>query len=105
MPLLFFHVVELIIVAARVVTKEEKNKAGYTAQDAPSMRAFHLQKKKHGTDGVTDGRTDLRTDTTSYRDATAHLKRKEFWFPDTLINGDEISLFLIYRSLPHKACF
>ena len=29
------------------------------------------------TDGPTDGRTDRRTDTTSYRDATAHLKRKK----------------------------
>ena len=57
------------------VTKEgsnaEKNKAGYTAQDAPSMRTYHLR-KKHGTDGRTHGRTD----TTSYRDATAHLKRR-----------------------------
>ena len=31
-----------------------KNKAGYTAQDAPSMRDFHLR-KKHGMDGPTDG--------------------------------------------------
>ena len=55
------------------------NKAGYTAQDAPSMRTFHLQ-KQHGTDGWTDLRTDGpmdgRTDTTSYRDATAHLKKQ-----------------------------
>ena len=62
-----------------------KNKAGYTAQDAPSMRTAHL-KKKHGTDGPMDGPTDLQTygpkdgwtdgetDTTSCRDATAHLK-------------------------------
>ena len=28
-------------------------------------------------DGPTDGRTDGRMDTTSYRDATAHLKRKK----------------------------
>ena len=57
------------------------NKAGYTAQDAPSMRSFHLR-KYHGTygrtdrrtDRRTDGPTDRRTDTTSYRDATAHLK-------------------------------
>ena len=41
-----------------------KNKAGYTAQDAPSMR-FKISG---------DGRTDGPTDTTSYRDATAHLK-------------------------------
>ena len=40
------------------------NKAGYTAQDAPDTRL-----KITG-----DGRTDGRTDTTSYRDATAHLK-------------------------------
>ena len=32
--------------------------------------------------GPTDGRTDRRTDTTSYRDATAHLKRKEGWRGD-----------------------
>ena len=44
---------------------EYRNKAGYTAQDALSMRTFHLR-KQHGTDGGTD--------TTSYRDATAHLK-------------------------------
>ena len=39
------------------------NKAGYTAQDAPSTRL-----KITG---------DGRTDTTSYRDATAHLKIEE----------------------------
>ena len=44
-----------------------KNKAGYTAQDAPSTRL-----KITG-----DGRTDGRTDTTSYRDATAHLKNAQ----------------------------
>ena len=43
----------------------EINKAGYTAQDAPSTRL-----KITG-----DGRTDGWTDTTTYRDATAHLKR------------------------------
>ena len=43
--------------------KLHNNKAGYTAQDAPSMRTFHLRKYRG-----TDGRTD------SYRDATAHLK-------------------------------
>ena len=43
----------------------KENKAGYTAQDAPRTRL-----KITG-----DGRTDRRTDTTSYRDATAHLKR------------------------------
>ena len=37
-----------------------ENKAGYTAQDAPSMRTFHLR-KKHGTKGPTDGPTDGRT--------------------------------------------
>ena len=47
--------------------KGDKNKAGYAAQDAPSMRTFHLR-KKHGTDLRTYGRTDGRTDT------TAHLK-------------------------------
>ena len=46
----------------------EYNKAGYTAQDAPGTRL------KITRDGRTYGRTDLRTDTTSYRDATAHLK-------------------------------
>ena len=49
-----------------------RHKAGYTAQDAPSTRSFHLR-KYHGTYGPTDGRTD----TTSYRDATAHLKKKK----------------------------
>ena len=57
---------------------QNRNKAGYTAQDAPSMRTFHLQKKKHGTDGPADGPTDGRTGTISYRDATAHLKRKRY---------------------------
>ena len=47
----------------RAVVKN--NKAGYTAQDAPSMRIFHLRKKR-GTDGLTD--------TTSYRDATARAR-------------------------------
>ena len=35
----------------------QQNKARYTAQDAPSMRTFHLR-KKHGTDGRTVGPTD-----------------------------------------------
>ena len=53
-------------------------KAGYTAQDALSMR---LKITRDGrtdlrTDGPTDRRTDGRTDTPSYRDATAHLKKK-----------------------------
>ena len=51
----------------------EYNKAGYTAQDAPSTR---LKITGDGrTDGPTDGRTDGRTDTTFYKDATAHLKK------------------------------
>ena len=33
------------------------NKAGYTAQDAPRTRTFHLR-KQHGTDGRTYGPTD-----------------------------------------------
>ena len=37
-----------------------KNKTGYAAQDAPSMRTFHLRKQR-GTNGPTDGRTDGRT--------------------------------------------
>ena len=51
-----------------------KNKAGYTAQDAPSTR---LKKNWRRTDGPTDGPTDGRTDTPSYRDATAHLKAQK----------------------------
>ena len=47
-----------------------KNKAGYTAQDAPCMRTFHLRKQQR------DQRTDGPTDATSYKDATAHLKTK-----------------------------
>ena len=43
--------------------KKKKNKAGYTAQDAPSMRTFQLR-NQHGTDGPTDRRTEGRTDTT-----------------------------------------
>ena len=49
------------------------NKAGYTAQDAYSLL---LKISRDGaTDGATDGPTDGRTNTTSYRDATAHLKK------------------------------
>ena len=43
------------------------NKAGYTAQDAPSTRLKITR----------DGRTDGRMDTPSYRDATAHLKMRK----------------------------
>ena len=42
------------------------NKAGYTAQDAPSTRLKITW----------DRRTYGRTDTPSYRDATAHLKKE-----------------------------
>ena len=45
-----------------------KDKAVYTAQDA--LSAFE------NNTGHTDRRTDGRTYTTSYRDATAHLKRR-----------------------------
>ena len=45
--------------------KKERNKTGYTAQDAPRTRTFDPRKKKHGTDRWTDGRTNM----TSYRDA------------------------------------
>ena len=45
------------------------NEAGYTAQDAPSMRMPKITR-----DLRTYGPTDQRTDTTSYRDAMAHLK-------------------------------
>ena len=41
-----------------------------------SERTFFVVRKKHGTDGPTDGPTDGRTDTTSYIDATAHLKTR-----------------------------
>ena len=60
-----------------IPNENSQNKAGYTAQDAPSMR-FSPSKitQDQRTYGRTDGRTDRRTDTTSYRDATAHLKRQ-----------------------------
>ena len=45
----------------------KRNKAGYTAQNGPSTRL-----KITG-----DERTNGRTDTPSYRDATAHQKRKQ----------------------------
>ena len=52
--------------------EDTSNKAGYTAQDAPSTR---LKITGDGrSDGQTDELTDGRTDATSYRDATAHLK-------------------------------
>ena len=38
---------------------------------------FTFENNTGYTDGPTDLRTDGRTDTTSYRDATAHLKRDE----------------------------
>ena len=46
-----------------------QNKAGYTAQDAPSTCL------KITRDRRTYGRTYGRTDTPSYRDATAHLEK------------------------------
>ena len=52
------------------------NKAGYTAQDAPSARL------KITRDGRTDGPTDGRTETPSYRDATAHLKKSDSSFAE-----------------------
>ena len=52
-------------------TSIDMNKAGYTAQYAPSTRLKITRDRR--TDGRTDGGTDGRTDTTSYRDATAHL--------------------------------
>ena len=57
----------------------EKNKAGYTAQDAPStlLKITRDRRTDGRTDGPTDRRTDGRTDTTSYRDATAHLKTNQ----------------------------
>ena len=45
-----------------------------TAQDAPSMRFFPSSKITR--DRRTDGLTDGPTDTTSYRNATAHLKKQ-----------------------------
>ena len=79
------------------VRKEEQreNKAGYTAQDAPSKRL------KITGDGRTDGGTDGRTDTLSYRDATAHLKkvkkkrRKKKW--------KRIIVFSLISALPRKS--
>ena len=55
-----------------------KNKAGYTAQDAPSTRLKITWDRR--TDRRTDGRTNGPTDTTCYRDATAHLKSNDFPF-------------------------
>ena len=52
-----------------------ENKAGYTAQDAPSSPSKITRDIR--TDGPTAGPTDGRTDTTSYRDATAHLKTRK----------------------------
>ena len=54
--------------------QQQQNKAGYTAQDAPSMRLACVLFTFENSTGHTDGRTDGRTDMTSYRDATAHLK-------------------------------
>ena len=64
-------------VMIRVVEEEreeeqEKNKAGYTAQDAPSTRLKITQDGR--TYGWTYGPTDRRMDTPSYRDAWTHLK-------------------------------
>ena len=64
-----------------------RNKAGYTAQDAPRTRLKITRDRPTDgrtdgptdgrTDGPTDGPTDGRTDTPSYRDATAHLKKEK----------------------------
>ena len=54
-----------------------KNKAGYTAQDAPSTVCviFTFENNWGRTDRTTDGRTDRHP---SYRDATAHLKKTKY---------------------------
>ena len=63
---------DIFHVEKKDVNRSMKNKAGYTAQDAPNTR---LNITRNGrTYGPTDLRTYGRTDTTSYRDATAHLK-------------------------------
>ena len=59
----------------KIKLEKIENKAGYTAQDAPSTSLKITWDGR--TDGRNDGRTDGRTDTTSYRDATAHLKTRE----------------------------
>ena len=46
----------LLVIIVDVDVTHEINKAGYTAQDAPGMRSFHLRKKTR--DGPTDGPTD-----------------------------------------------
>ena len=51
------------------------NKAEYSALDA-SRRRLREGVTDRWTDRQTDGRTDRRTDTTSYIDATAHVKRR-----------------------------
>ena len=49
----------------------------HCGQKQPRNAVFALEQRTDGrTDRRTDGRTDGRTDTTSYRDATAHLKKK-----------------------------
>ena len=59
------------------------NKAGYTEQDAPSMRFFTIENNMGRTYGPTDRRTDGRT--TSYRDATAHLKSNSTMSDDEVV--------------------
>ena len=70
---------------ACVCLENEKNKRKVTKPDTRhNMRLicvlFTLENNTGHTDGRTDGPTDLRTygrsDTTSYRDATAHLKTR-----------------------------
>ena len=58
--------------------RQKGNKAGYTAQDAPTTRLKITRDRP--TDGRTDGPTDRRTDTPSYRDARTHLKIHQITF-------------------------
>ena len=71
-----YHICHLVLLQSWF-----KNKAGYTA---PSKITRDMR-----TDGRTDGPTDRRTDTTSYRDATAHLKRKR-------IQSSTLSIFPLF---------
>ena len=60
-----------------MVTNMEKmkNKAGYTAQDAPSTRLKITRDRQ--TYGRTYGPTDGQMDTLFYKDVTAHLKTEK----------------------------
>ena len=57
--------------------KEYLNKAGYTAQDAPSRRTFQVSPSKITGYGLTEGWTDRRTDREREREREREKESRE----------------------------